>query len=192
MYKYLVFTICLTLTHFSYSEHQSDHSLEVFLTKALISTDKSTAYKACILLGELALTEQVISLIKQTKSRPVCKAYLLSKRIHTTDSALSFIRSFPQETEQKEIWMLHQSVGYPLNLMPAYFVYLDHLASTFDDALNILIKNLLFTDGAHAETLIDALAQHYKFNKSRMMEALTHNKIDQKNIDLIEAVSKYL
>lgn len=192
MYKLLTLVIYLSLTGCNNPINSNIYELEFSLIKMLDSANQETAYKSCILLGELALTDQLITLIKKSNAKLICKAYLLSKRIISTDSKINFISHFPQEIEQKEIWQFHSTTGYPLNLTPPYFDYLSYLSNTSDDALDTLVKSLSYTDGAHAEVLVEALARHYKVNNERVINALNTNNIDSKSIDLIHKTSNFL
>jgi hypothetical protein len=160
-------------------------TLDAKLISALQSDSLVDAYKACIFLGEIALNENQIEKIETSLPESTCKFYLLAKRVGGTQNIKDFVDHFPNAKKQKDIWDTHSNIGYPIQLTPPYIGFLATIATTNDSALDKLVTALNYTDGAHAEALIEILAKLYIKHSSRVTILLAHNKTSESLINLI-------
>ena len=149
------------------------------------------SYKACIFLGELALNEDQIGLIKTSLPESHCQLYLLAKREGNAKNISNFINNFPNSEEQKEIWRIHSNSGYPIQFIPPYINFLAAIAITSDAALNKLTGTLNHTDDAHADAMIEVLAKLYIKHGDRVASSFDTNKTPINLINLIKETANY-
>jgi hypothetical protein len=116
---------------------------------------------------------------------------LRSRANPTPHNKLQFINKFPLKENQSSIWDLHSANHYPLGILPPYFGYLSQLARKNDFALQVLISGMSITDGAHSESLSEAISDLYISGPLRVDKYLMKLNVQQREIDFIHETAAY-
>jgi len=126
------------------------------------SLDKLEQYKACILLAELPVNDQLIEKIKNNSIQDFsCSNYLLAKYRIDLNSTDKFITEFPEKDALKPLWSIHSQSGYVMGILPPSIKLLSELATQNENALDKLVSAIKFSDGAFSESLTDTISNIY-------------------------------
>jgi hypothetical protein len=178
------------------SSPNSRVSVATNLYESIGGQDKLESYRACVLLGELDLSKEIIQKIQEhiesTDNNSTCHYYLLAKRSGIPKDITQFIDKFPQGEYQKPIWQIHSEVGYPISFSSPYYTFLINEARNNNSALNKLISGLPYADASYGEALTDALADFYSTSPERVIKSLKKNNTSDKEIKFIVDKSKYI
>lgn len=153
-------------------------SLTSDIAAYLTASDSKQRYIACLVLAEVPLDKETENRIrrqhktKNDEQDQLCFAYVLAKRTQERVYQSEFVRLYPSGKQQTFLWKRHTEAGYPFSVLSPFIAQLADLARTDDAALVKLASGLPFADGAHAESLIDELAELYRANPSRVKKAL--------------------
>ena len=167
-----------------------NHNLYSAIYSHLDSDDRNDRYLSSIIIAELPLPTQDISILSEkgaSEADPFCKllfAYILAKRTQETKFVDDFISLYPAGAEQSQIWTM-QEKSYFLRLESPLQEFLTALATENDKAFLKLVSGLRYSDGVHGEILLSALNQLYKQNAKRA-EALMVNEPKQ-----LKAIKEY-
>lgn len=182
---------CTTLTE------KTESTVEKDLYGRIDEYKKLEEYKACVLLGELALSENIIKDLRARVSgsprKNICQYYLLAKRSGKQSDIDKYIEVFPRGEQQNWIWETHFDAGFPVRFSSPYFVFLADQARFAKNnlALEILISGMPYADGSEAETLVGVLANIYSVYPDWVINELKKNNIQERTVKLIVETSKY-
>ena len=173
-----------------------DKSVEAVLYRNIDHHREMERYKACLLLGELVLSDRLLWEIREkigaNESADLCRRYLLAKRSGKPSDITAYVEAFPIGRRQQWIWETHFSAGFPVDFSSPYFAVLSDQAmyAKNDRALETLVSGLPYADGSAAETLVGLLADMYSAHPDRVMRALDKTRISKQIKDLIVATSQ--
>ena len=164
------------------------NTLETSAYNYLLSTPAALEhYKACIMLGELPPDPAILGDARQRLNAPhttdtdarLCLQYLLAKKSGRPEDMQRFVMEYPTGAAYSHLLELHAHSGYLLGMMPPMTdLLVQHILLTGDmTALQKLLAGLPYADGAHAESLTDALAHVYRRYPARVEHAFDVAKI---------------
>ncbi|MEL6723230.1 MAG: hypothetical protein AAFP10_08465 [Pseudomonadota bacterium] len=146
-------------------------------------------YRACVLLGELELTERQLQTLQiRTAKDPeadLCDHYLPARQQLGPQAMQNFLTSIPTGRAQIALWQLHAEAGFPVSFTPPYITLLNRYASNHPRALDILISAIPYADASIAQQLIDLLANHYRYRPTQVQNQLQTWNIAADTIHLI-------
>ncbi|PCK09218.1 MAG: hypothetical protein COA42_05005 [Alteromonadaceae bacterium] len=150
------------------------------------SGNDETAQTAFIILSNMKLREPDIEKIKSDYSgeadiaRKFLYEYVLAKRTQEEQYVLSFIKSaernFPILLNNTSNWV---SIGSPVLDQLSMYSYTD------DDALSVLLKLVLESDGANQSIVASDLRDVYEVNPQRFLNVVKRMNLDVKSIMLL-------
>ncbi len=146
-------------------------------------------YRACVLLGELKLTDQQLQTLRiRTAKDPeanLCDHYLSARQQLGPQAIQTFLANMPTGKAQIALWQLHAEAGFPISFTPPYITLLNRYASNNPRALDTLISAIPYADASIAQQLIDLLANHYRYQPIRVLNQLQAWGIPTATIQLI-------
>jgi hypothetical protein len=153
------------------------------------STDPVEQYKACILLAELPLDEQLIQTLSSLNSP--CASYVLAKSNLEPEFQKHFIDDFYDGEQLKTLWKTQSESGYVFGILPPAVKLLAELARQNDVALDKLVSLLKYADGAYAESLSDEMAELYLVDSARIELSFKRNDVSEEAIRFIKQTAEY-
>mgnify|MGYP000325723923 FL=1 len=158
--------------------------------------DLSQQYQACLLLGELSLSEKLVAKITKHQEKETgsfsCNTYLLAKQNYDITSLNRFVNAFPRGAKQSSLWRRHAESGYLLGVLPASFKLLSQVAIQDNNALDTLVSGIAFADGGHGEALIEVIAKIHARMPARVNQSFKRMNIKSRDADIIYNLSTHM
>lgn len=153
------------------------------------SSDPVEQYKACILLAELPLNEQLIQTLSNINTS--CVSYVLAKSNLEPEFQKHFIDDFYSGEQLKTLWKTHSEAGYVFGILPPAVKLLAELARQNNVALDRLVSLLKHADGAYAESLSDEIAELYLVDSVRVELSFQRRDVSEETISFIKQTAEY-
>lgn len=150
-------------------------------------------YKACVLLGELVLGDNMLQAIRAetTATQALCPYYLLAKRTWKPNDVQQYIEKMPTGAAQLIYWKTHFDAGFPIRFTSPYIDLLALYAKKNQLALDKLISVLPYTDASFSQLLIDILAKLYHYKPAWVLNRLQAQHISTVQIAFIMQHAAY-